>query len=376
LQIDQTFEWGASRLKKGFKMKTDKIVVVLLAILSAAQIFAQQENSTDEEAAVEVAAKKPAARASFFTTLPLCRLVEGVAEVRIPGKDWRVAEEGKFYPLGTAYRTREGGVMEVSFGTECTARISGDSDFATYAQSLSAKSRTIVLGDGLLELSLAANLPEGAFVVTASNFTVKNPAGKSKFEHKRTGDGDLVIARCVTGSFAVDGRHFSIAKMRAADELKIRSTHDNLETILYGTSGDYVVTLDVGMVFENVIADDGSTKKVAKKKNLDWNLSPDTKVRIQRMLPAIGERMSVDVTTWDASGEKKNWWTYTEGRAEVNSGEQVAAPKSDSDELVKRAAEATETTAADVEEESAEEGGESSQSEENGDSSQSDEQAE
>ena len=109
------------------------------------------------------------------------------------------------------------------------------------------------------------------------------------------------------------------------------------------------------MVFEDVVSDDGTRKKVAKKKNLEWNLSPDTKVRIQRMLPAVGERMSVDVTTWDAAGEKKNWWTYSEGRAEVNSGEQVIAPKTDSEELAKRAAEATETTAADVEEESAEE---------------------
>ena len=141
--------------------------------------------------------------------------------------------------------------------------------------------------------------------------------------------------------------------MRAADEFKLRGTHDNLETLMYGTSGDYVVTLDVGMVFKDVVADDGSTRRVATKKNLEWNLSPDTKIRIQRMLPAIGERMSVDVTTWDAAGEKKNWWTYSEGRAEVNSGEQVAAPKIDSEELAKRAAEATETTTAAVEEEGA-----------------------
>jgi hypothetical protein len=160
--------------------------------------------------------------------------------------------------------------------------------------------------------------------------------------------------------------------MRAADEFKLRGTHDNLETILYGTSGDYVVTLDVGMVFEKVVADDGSAKRVAKKKNLEWNLSPDTKIRIQRMLPAVGERMSVDVTTWDAAGEKKNWWTYSEGRAEVNSGEQVAAPKTDSEELAKRAAEATETTAADVEEESSSNDSESSESSESAESSGSD----
>jgi hypothetical protein len=335
-------------------MNIVKFTSAVSAALVAGALVAQEEGASGEETSagdvVAVAAKKPAAAASFFTALPLCRLAEGAAEVCLPDGRWQKAEEGRFYPFGTSYRTQGGGILEVQFGPECVARISGNANFSTVAQPVSVKSRKVVLGEGVLELSLAANLPEGAFFVSAPGFLVKNPAGKSKFDRKLTGDGQIVVARCVTGSFAVDGRHFNIAKMRAADEFKLRSTHDNLETLLYGTSGDYVVTLDVGMVFENVVADDGSAKRVAKKKNLEWNLSPDTKIRIQRMLPAIGERMSVDVTTWDAAGEKKNWCTYSEGRAEVNSGEQVFAQKADSEELAKRAAEAAETTTAEVEE--------------------------
>lgn len=359
-------------------MKTDKTVAVLCAFLAAGSVCAQDEGEGQESSAEQVvagAAAKKAASSSFFTTLPLCRLVEGEAEVCLPGGKTLAAEEGRFYPLGSTFRTKGDSAMEIRFGQECAAKISGTASFATVAAGLSEKSRTIVLGEGVLELFLAANLPEGAFVVTAPGFTVRNPAGNSKFDYKRTGDGDCVVARCVTGAMSVEGRHFSIAKMRAADEVKIRTAHDSLETLLYGTSGDYVVTLDVGMMFESVVADDGSQKRVAKKKTLEWNLSPDTKVRIQRMLPAIGERMSVDVTTWDAAGEKKNWWTYSEGRAEVNSGEQVIAPKTDSEELAKRAAEATETTAADVEEgeaegtESSDGGSESSESSESSEAS-------
>ena len=357
-------------------MKQDKTIAVLCAFLAAGSVCAQDEGEgqsqeTPAEQVVATASAKSAAAASFFTTLPLCRLVEGEAEVCLPGGKTLAAEEGRFYPLGSAFRTKENAIMEVQFGPECVAKISGVASFATVAAGLSEKSRTVVLGEGVLELSLAPNLPEGAFVITAPGFTVKNPAGNSKFDYKRTGDGDCVVARCVTGAMSIDGRHFSIAKMRAADEVKIRTAHDNLETLLYGTSGDYVVTLDVGMVFESIVADDGSQKRIAKKKNLEWNLSPDTKVRIQRMLPAVGERMSVDVTTWDAAGEKKNWWTYSEGRAEINSGEQVIAPKSDSEELAKRAAEATETTAADVEEGEAksEESSESTESTESSEAS-------
>lgn len=359
-------------------MNIVKFTSAVSAALVAGALIAQEEDASGEETSagevVAVAAKKPAAMASFFTALPLCRLAEGGAEVCLPNGQWKKAEEGRFYPFGTAYRTLNGGILEVQFGPECVARISGSANFSTVAQPISVKSRQIVLGEGVLELSLAANLPEGAFVITAPGFTVKNPAGKSKFECKSSGDGLVVVARCVTGSFSVEGRHFNIAKMRAADEFKLRGTHDNLETLLYGTSGDYQVTLDVGMVFENVVADDGTAKRVAKKKSLNWNLSPDTKIRIQRMLPAIGQRMSVDVTTWDAAGEKKNWWTFSEGRAEVNSGEQVAAQKVDSEELAKRAAEATETTTAEVEESSSsEESSESSESSESGNSSDSEE---
>ena len=357
-------------------MNIFKITSSVAAVLAAGSLVAQDEVDSGAEASAEetvaVAAKKTVSSVSFFTALPFCRLAEGVAEVCLPNGQWKKAEEGRFYPFGTSYRTRTGGILEVQFGPECVAKISGAAGFGTVAQPISVKSRTIELGEGVLELTLAANLPEGAFVVTAPGFLIKNPAGKSRFDRKLTGDGQVIVARCVTGSFSVEGRHFNIAKMRAADEFKLRGTHDNLETILYGTSGDYVVTLDVGMVFENVVADDGSAKRVAKKKNLEWNLSPDTKIRIQRMLPAVGERMSVDVTTWDAAGEKKNWWTYSEGRAEVNTGEQVAAPKTDSEELAKRAAEATETTAADVEEESSSNDSGSSESSESAESSGSD----
>jgi hypothetical protein len=74
-----------------------------------------------------------------------------------------------------------------------------------------------------------------------------------------------------------------------------------------------------------------------------------------RAVPALGERMSVYIATWDAAGEKQNECAYTEGRAEVNSGELIRTSKSDSEELAKRASEATETTeAADVDEEGGE----------------------
>ena len=293
--------------------------------------------------------------------LPACRFAEGQSEVRLPRSDaWVAVEEGKFYPLGSSFRTLGSGKLTVAFGLDSLASISGDAAFGTREQPLGETSRTVVLERGTVELNLPRNLKEGLFFVTAPSFTARNPAGESKFTYEDLGDGDSTVVRCVTGALALGGRHFDIPSMRAADEVKIRSTRDHLETILYGTSGDYVVKLDQGLVTKTDIGDDGSMKSVSEKGVLDWHLSPATKVRINRAVPSIGERMSVAVMTFDAAGELKNNFAFSEGRAEVNTGELVVAPK-DGGDIAKRAAEAaesTETTAAEVEDsESGESGG-------------------
>ena len=50
--------------------------------------------------------------------------------------------------------------------------------------------------------------------------------------------------------------------------------------------------------------------------------------------------------TFDAAGVMQNERAFSEGRAEVNSGELVVKAKTSGEELAKRAAEVTETTAA------------------------------
>lgn len=324
---------------------------VAIVLLAGGIVWAQEEEAAlAAEGAPAQQAGKAATKA--FTTLPLCRLVEGTAEVLKPGESqWAPAEEGRFYPLGTSYRTVGGDSrLDIAFGPESKASIGGDASFVTLAQGLGGQVRTVAVQTGVLELDLAHNLPEGAFVVSAPGFTVRNPAGKSRIDYRTLGDGDEAIIRCVTGTLAVEGRHFSIAQMRAANEIRIRSSKDYLFTALYGTSGDYVVSLDGGVVAKTEVQDDGSVKNVTAKETIDWHLTPETRVEIMRSLPAIGERMSVYVTTWDAAGEKQNERAYAEGRAEVNSGELVKKMKSDAEEIAKKAAEATEETTAAVEE--------------------------
>ena len=327
-----------------------KLVPFMAVALAASFAFAEDGDSDEaaENKEEAVAAAKPKAQ-SFFTALPFCRKAEFPAEVRVGGSaDWTTVEEGRFYPLGSAFRTRQGGLLTVAFGAESTVTVSNDASFATRPQALGAKSRTLADVTGEVGLSLAKNLPAGAFSVALPGFTVKDLAGESRIVRELTGDGDSVTVRCVTGSLGISGRHFDIPAMHAADEVRIRSTHDNLETILYGTSGDYVAKLDQGVKAKAIVGDDGSVKESVAPSTLDWHLTPKTKVQINRAVPAIGERMSVAIMTFDIAGELKNNFAYAEGRAEVNSGELVKASKAETEELAKRAAEAAETTTSKV----------------------------
>ena len=320
--------------------------VACVACAACAEEAEEKAEGSQEESAEALPAAKPAQAKPPFTTLPLCRLVEGVVDVCQPKGEWVPAEEGRFYPLGTSYRAGLGGRLVLAFGPEATATIREGSAFGTRAQAIGVVSRTLVLMQGTVSLKLPENLPEGMFFVAAPGFQVKNPAGESRYDYVDVGDGDKVTVRCVTGSLAVEGRHFDIPAMRSANEVVLRTSRDHLATFLYGTSGDYVVKLDQGLRTREEFGDDGQMKRIVEKGTNEWHLTPATKVLISRAVPSIGSRMSVHTIAFDAAGERKSECYFCEGRAEINSGELVAKEKLDSEEVAKRAAEATETTAA------------------------------
>lgn len=313
--------------------------------------------AADAEDGIEGAAKSEK-KTKYFHILPYCRHLElsseanGTtckAEVKTPMGDWTPIKEGKFYPLGSIYRTQGAQTrLTIQFGNEAEVSIKGEASFATRAQALGEKSRTISLVSGTITVKLPRSFPEGLFVVTAPGFKSVNPAGEARYTYtaNEKGDGDLAVVRCVTGTLTLEGRHFTVLSMKAAQEVKIRTSQDLLFTGLYGSRGDYIVRLDQGRV---KIKDFETGEEKIEDKVLDWKLSPQTAVRIHRAVPAIGERMSVTVMTFDAAGELKNRCAFAEKLVEVNSGELGPTSKKDREEIAKRAAEATETVAAEAE---------------------------
>ena len=317
-------------------------------ILSAGRCCAEEEeDSAAEEATAETSdetAKKEEEQ-KFFRTLPFCRRLEGAAEAQLPlTKEWKPVEEGRFYPLGTIIRgVGEKGVAVFSFGTACEVSVGPGSSFGTREQALGEKSRTIVLKNGTIDISLPRNLPAGMFSVAAPGFTAVNLNGDSRFTFRPIGDGDIAVVRCLTGSMAVEGRHFKITDLGAADEVNIRTSQDMLFTGLYGTSGDYNIQLDQGMV---EVVDVETKERKVEPKYLQWKMSPRMAVRIHRVKPSIGEKMSVTIMTFQPDGEIVNRCAFTEGRHELNTGEQGEIAIRRIEEASKKAAESTEASIA------------------------------
>lgn len=317
---------------------------------------ADEDSDSGEEGGESAAGtKKPRKTISsdhIFKTLPFCARVEGHAEVLKPGvSEWQPVEEGKFYPLGSTFRTDDNvSRLKMQFGEseDISVEIAGaKSSFGTRFQSLGEKTRTVSLKSGVISVKLPRNAPDNVFKIVAPGFEVLNPKGVSRYAYTATVDGDVAQMRCITGSFSVKGRNFYFPEVKTACEVKIRTSQDQLFTGLYGNRGDSPVLLDQG---DRLVKDFTTGETSVVKQPLEWKLSPKTAVRIHRAIPAIGERMSVTVMTFDAAGSLQNRCAFAEGCTEINTGElgPAAADSSEKEELARKAAEAADVEAVDA----------------------------
>ncbi len=301
--------------------------MALCACVALSPAYAEEEaeakpaSESDDVAAV---AAKPEA---FFYPLVRCHLIDGCnVQVLKPGAtEWIDAEEGRYYLPGSTFRVAasvEGAPMraEFAFGAKSMLKVTNAVEFATEPIEIGATERSVVMKRGRFSLDLPRTLPDGKFAVKAPFFACQNLAGESVFDYSATGDGDEVVVRCVTGSMALEGRHYKIERMGAANQIRIRTTGDDLFTSLRGESGDCHVLLDQGLVPEKNF-ETGEVKEVAK--TLDFVLSPQCSIKIFRRNAAVAGRMIVSMMTFNPAGDMLNRCAFAEGRANVNSGELV-----------------------------------------------------
>ena len=357
-----------------------KLLVAILAsssLLAFAQeddelLAADEETPAAEEASTTTAPassakKKSDGSAKTFFLLPLCRMLEGTGEVRKNGsKEWIPVEEGKFYPLGSEFRSMGAeSSLKIDFGVDIHVTLKGDATIGTVVDTLESTTRTVILKSGLVSVDVPRNLAEDLFFVSAPGFESYNLGGESSFRYEPNGDGAQCAVKCLTGTLSLKGRHFDVQKLRSSQGFIIRTSQDCLFTALYGKAGDLTVKLDTG---KKADVDPATGELVVKDTYYgtnpgDFRLSPKTAIRIHRVLPAVGENMSVTTMTFDTNGDRKDRFWFAENHYETTGFERPKVDNSkEVDALAKKAAEAADTVDVEVEDDEAASGTEESSS--------------
>ena len=264
----------------------------------------------------------------FFYPLVRCDEISGATmDVLKPrGSTWTRAVEGKYYPLGSSFRVTPAVIgptkVSVAFGMGSYILITNATEFATREIAIGDPARVVELRKGILDVSLPRTLKDGLFSVAAPHFTCCNMAGDSRFEYMPLDDGDEAVIRVITGSLALKGRHYEIARMGVANQIRIRTTKDALFTSIRGESGDSLVKLDQGLT-QSKDYETGEVKETTK--TLDFQLSPLCAIKIFRKASAIGGRMAVSIMTFIGNGQMTHRCAFAENRSNVNSGELVVS---------------------------------------------------
>ena len=286
-------------------------------------VTAQSEGADDAAAAETVATSSAKATARHYHALVKLAYANDNVSVKLPRQtEFTPAKEGKFYPNGATFRVTSSGAEPVvfEFGPEAMVKVGGNAEFGTREVPMGGNTRTVTMVSGQISVSLPRTMPTGLFTVAYPNFTVKDLAGESSHELIPSGDGDEAVVHVITGMLAIEGSHYSVARMSAADRVRIRTTGESLFTSLRGESGDCKVTLEQGVtVYRDPIA--GTEKE--QSRNFDYSLTPQCAIKIFRKRSQIGGRMAVSVMTFDPAGEIRNRYTFAEGTSKVNFGEEI-----------------------------------------------------
>ena len=352
-------------MKSTFPAKIASAVLTACAVFCASAQEAAESNEGDSASAPAAegegaAAAKPesAPAGKDFRFAPLYSFSEarcGTVEILLPGSSaWLSAVKGRFYPYGSKVRLVGDGTGDAfarfMVGPKAFITLSGNSMFETREIKIGEKARTVVPVDGVVGLDMPRSLKDGLLTVSTPDFVCSNIAGESRFESSLNPDAREVVVRVVTGSLSLEGVHYRIPRMGAANQVRICTSKDKLLTSLRGESGDYKVLLDCGV--KSVLdPETGANKDVPQ--SIEYGLSPQCAVKIWRKVSRKEEggsgRMAVAVQTFDAQGKDKNFRAFFEARANVNSGELIVPPK----DTAKEEAEKSKSAAEDVEEVSA-----------------------
>lgn len=292
--------------------------VCAVAAVCMTVVRAQDEAQPAEAGGQAPAAEQQGAPAKIF--MPLVRLVQirGVCEVNNPDAGVFVpAVENKVYPLGSQFRTGPNSSAMLVFSAQESVQLLAQTEVTVAAPAANADSRMVRLAAGTIKTSLRENLPEGSFGVCTPNAACKNIEGRGEYSLSADATTETLQIATITGAARIEGAHYHIPALRAANTVTIVTSQDRAFSRLTSVSGDFAIILNKG-----------------EEDPVNFGMSPKAVVKIWRENAPVGGRPVIAVLVVSPTGIAKHRFAYAEGRAGVATGELIdpaATAKEDED---------------------------------------------
>jgi len=279
-------------------------------------VYAQEE--AQPEAAVGQAPAAAQQEASSKVFMPLVRLVQvrGKCEVLNPDLgSYAAAVDNKVYPLGTRFRTGPESTATLVFSAQESAQLMSSTEVCVEAPDKQPDNRVLRLISGIVKTSLRENLPEGSFSVSTPNAVCKNVEGRGEYSLSTTAVTETLQIATITGAARVEGPHYHIPALRAANTVNIQTAADRSFSRLTSVSGDFVIVLNKG-----------------EEEPVSYGMSPKAVVKIWRENAPVGGRPVIATLVVSPTGIAKHRFAYAEGRSGVATGELVQAVTEEQEE--------------------------------------------
>ncbi len=270
-------------------------------------IHAQEEAQPAEADGQAAAAAQQEAPAKVF--MPMVRLVQvrGTCDAQHPDVGaYSAAIENKVYPLGTRFRTGPQSTAILVFSAQESALLMGNTEVCAEAFDKQPNNRVLRLVAGVVKTSLRENLPEGSFSVSTPNALFKNVEGRGEYSLSADAVTETLQIATITGAARIEGPHYHIPALRAANTVNIQTSIDRSFSRLTSVSGDFVIVLSKG-----------------EEEPVSYGMSPKAVVKIWRENAPVGGRPVIATLVVSPTGIAKHRFAYAEGRSGVATGELI-----------------------------------------------------
>ena len=292
-----------------FRTGVCAIVAVCMTVAHA------QDEAEDQAAATPIDEEQaPAFEQSQETSgkifIPMVRTVQlrGACEVNNPDAgSYAAAIENKAYPLGSKFRTGPDSSVTLVFSAQESVQLLASSEIIVFAAEGNPENgRVVRLLSGKIKSFLRENLPEGSFGIEFPNAVCKNVEGRGEYAISSGVTAETLVIKTITGAARVEGPHYYIPALRAANTVDIQTSADRSFSRLTSISGDFSIILEKG-----------------EEEPVNYGMSPKAVVKIWRETAPVGGRPVIAALVVSPTGIAKHRFAYAEGRAGLATGELV-----------------------------------------------------